>query len=87
MDSLETSTNVSVTIFIGIKEVTSLIHWHCEGKMPKFSRSSLYVRRSCFKNLALPSRKGKVTTVTELRLPNDQKAFTRVSTVRQTVIY
>ena len=49
------------------KEDTSLIHWHFEGKVPKFSRSALYVRCSCFKNLAFPCRQGQGTTLTEFK--------------------
>ena len=64
MDSLKTSTDVSVTIFIGIKKVASLIDWHFEGKRPKFSRSALYIRGSWFKNLAFPCLQG--TTLTDL---------------------
>ena len=55
------------------KEVASLIHWHFEGKEPKFSRSALYVRRSCFKNLAFPCRQGHDTTLTESKASKRQK--------------
>ena len=47
MDSLKKSTNVSATIFIGIKEG--------KGKGPKFSRLAFHVLGSCFKNLAFSS--------------------------------
>ena len=67
VDSLKTSTNVLVSQYLLGKEDTSLSHWHFEGKVPKFSRSALYVRCSCFKNLAFPCRQGQGTTLTEFK--------------------